>query len=376
MKLQPRNRLFSAIVVKMRIDSHYSTTKNDKTIKLSKFIIIGLLLLTVGVANVNAALKTWDRGAKNDNWASAKNWYPNGVPTSSDDVVIPNNSNVTVNTEAVCASFTINGGKKTNAITISGTNSLTVTNAITIYAGSQSADNKYISVGAGTLSAGSVTMANTGNDNRDSYISVSTGTINVSGNITMNGSADRNQIVFLGAGTLNIGGTGTITGGTISSAVGGYTALTNGTVNYNGSTQTVGNYNYYHLTLSGSNTKTLQNGASIGGNLNIGDGTSFTTEAYNLTVTGTTTIGGGSSGNLTIGAYNGTKIFTGLVTINAGGTWNNSASSPVTFRGGITNNGTFTAGNTYTYTFDTKAFILEPLTKICLRDAYEQNNIH
>jgi hypothetical protein len=98
MKLQTRNRLFSATVVKMRIDSHYSTTKNDKTIKLPKFIIIGLLLLTVGVANVNAALKTWDRGAKNDNWASAKNWYPNGVPTSSDDDIIPNNFNVTVNT--------------------------------------------------------------------------------------------------------------------------------------------------------------------------------------------------------------------------------------------------------------------------------------
>ena len=28
------NRLFSAIVVKMRIDSHYSTTKNDKTAKI------------------------------------------------------------------------------------------------------------------------------------------------------------------------------------------------------------------------------------------------------------------------------------------------------------------------------------------------------
>ena len=34
MKYQTMNRLFSAIVVKMRIDSHYSTTKNDKTAKI------------------------------------------------------------------------------------------------------------------------------------------------------------------------------------------------------------------------------------------------------------------------------------------------------------------------------------------------------
>ncbi len=355
MKLQTRNRLFSAIVVKMRIDSQYSTTKNDRTIKLPKCIIIGLLLLIVGVGSVDAALKTWDRGAGNNNWASPNNWNPNGVPTSSDDVVIPNNFNVTVNTAAVCASFTIGNGNQTNTITISAGQSLTVSGVVTIGAGTGNGDNKSIVVGTGTLSVGSVTMANTGNDNRDSYISVSTGTINVSGNITMNGSADRNQIVFLGAGTLNIGGTGTITGGTISNETSSAVALTRGTVNYNGSTQTVGNYNYYHLTVSGSNTKTLQNGVSIGGNLNIGDETTLDIGSNSLTVTGTTTIGGGSSGNLLISGYNTSRIFTGLVTINAGGTWNNSVSSPVTFRGGITNNGTFTAGNTYTYTFDTNA---------------------
>jgi len=348
------NRLFSAIVVKMRIDSHYSTTKNDKTIKLPKCIIIGLVFLTVGVVNVNAALKTWD-GSSSLNWNTAANWTPSGVPTSSDDVVIPNNFNVTVNTAAVCANFTINGGNKNNLITISTGQSLTVSGEVTIGAGNGSSLDKAIVVGNGTLTAGSVTMANNGNNDLDSYISVLTGTVNVLGNITMNGSADRNQIVFLGAGTLNIGGTGTITGGTISNDRWSAVALTRGTVNYNGSTQTVGNYNYYHLTVSGSNTKTLQNGASIGGNLNIGDETTLDIGSNSLTVNGNTTIGGGSSGNLMISGYNTARIFTGLVTINAGGTWNNSVSSPVTFRGGITNNGTFTAGNTYTYTFDTNA---------------------
>lgn len=449
-----------------------NTGTTYKLFKQTKIFFAALFVfLMVGVGSVGGATKTWD-GSSSVYWNTAANWTPSGVPTSSDDVIIPNNFNVTVNTAAVCASFTINSGNQTNAITISGTNSLSVTNAITINAGTGSGDNKYISVGSGTLTAGSVTMTDTGNDNRDSYISVSTGTINVSGNITMNGVAARNQIVFTDAGTLNVGETGTITGGTISNATGGYTALTRGTVNYNGSTQTVGAYTYYNLTttntgvkslsantsilsnltintnstldldtytanrsaaggtltvagtmqlgantggqtgsnfptnfntrtmtggtveydmngnqtvygitynnltLSGTNAKTLQTGTTsiggnltlsgtastttvvgttIGGNLNIGDGTTFTTGAYNLTVTGTTTIGGGSSGNLTISSYNGTKIFTGLVTINAGGTWNNSVGSPVTFRGGITNNGTFTPGSTYTYTFDTNA---------------------
>lgn len=375
MKLQTANRLFPETVVKMLFVTRRFTINNFIALKLPKFIIIGLLLLIVGVGTVNAVQKTWD-GSSSMNWNTAANWTPSGVPTSSDNVIIPNNFNVTVNTAAVCASFTINAGNKNNLIAISSGQSLTVSGAVTIGAGTGGAADKAIIVGNGTLTAGSVTMANNASNSEDSYISVLTGTVNVLGNITMNGSADRNQIAFLGAGTLNIGGNGTITGGTISNDRWSAVALTRGTVNYNGSTQTVGNYNYYHLTLSGSNAKTLQTGTTsiggsltlsgtastttvvgttIGGDLNIGDGTTLDIGSNSLTVTGTTTIGGGTSGNLMISGYNASRIFTGLVTINTGGTWNNSVSSPVTFRGGITNNGTFTAGDTYTYTFDTNA---------------------
>ena len=74
--------------------------------------------------------------------------------------------------------------------------------------------------------------------------------------------------------------------------------------------------------------------------------------SYDFTVTGTTTIGG----TLNFNGWNTARVFTGLVTINSDGIWDNTFSStPVTFRGGITNNGTFRPGSAYRYTFDTNA---------------------
>lgn len=58
------------------------------------------------------------------------------------------------------------------------------------------------------------------------------------------------------------------------------------------------------------------------------------------------------SGRLNITGTSGTKGFLGMVTIASGGVWNNSADEAVTFWGGLTNNGTFTAG-TGRHTFDT-----------------------
>ena len=144
------------------------------------------------------------------------------------------------------------------------------------------------------------------------------------------------------------------------------TLATGSTVIYSGVGQTVASMNYYNLALSGSGTKTLQSGTTtisgnlslsgtatattvadltISGTLTIGDGTTFTSAGYALTVSGTTTVGGGTSGSLVISSSTGTKTFTGLVTISSGATWNNSGNSAISFAGGITNNGTFTAGS-------------------------------
>jgi hypothetical protein len=237
-------------------------------------IAVGVVVGLLGGGEVWGQ-KTWDGGGDGVNWSSANNWNPNGVPTATDAVTIPNGSNVTVNTAAVCASFTINGGGNANTISISGTNSLTVTGTVTINAGTGSGDNKIIAVGSGTLSCASIVIADTGNNDRDSEITLSTGTVTVLGDITMNGSANRNAIRFSGAGTLNVGGS--ISGGTIVAST--------GTVNYNGSSaQTVANYTYYNLTLSGAGAKTLGGDRTITGNLLVEAGATLTLGGNDLDI--------------------------------------------------------------------------------------------
>ncbi|MCJ7448505.1 MAG: hypothetical protein MUO72_12520 [Bacteroidales bacterium] len=89
--------------------------------------------------------------------------------------------------------------------------------------------------------------------------------------------------------------------------------------------------------------------ASACNNITIATGSTLIIGGFNFTVNGTTALNGTINNTNTAG----TKTFTGLVTINAGGIWNNNTVNvPITFRGGITNNGTFDAG-TGTYTFNT-----------------------
>ncbi|MBS7256165.1 T9SS sorting signal type C domain-containing protein [Flavobacterium branchiicola] len=86
--------------------------------------------------------------------------------------------------------------------------------------------------------------------------------------------------------------------------------------------------------------------AAVCANLTIEAGRVLTVSDA-LTVGGTTSL----SGTINVGNTAGTKRFIGLVTVNIGASWNNSANSDINFRGGITNNGTFTSG-TGIQTFD------------------------
>lgn len=233
-------------------------------------------------------LTTWERlNALPGTWATptAGQGYPGqfAVPGT---VTIQNNNIVTLNVSPAnnIGALTINNGNANSGVVFNGFN-LTVNGATTINANTN-AIYKYLQVDAGTFTTGSVAMTSTNNDTRDCYISISTGSVTVIGNLTMNSSNLRNYVLFTGAagaGNLYVGGT--MSGGGITSTLGGTaTGPTTGTIDFNGAgAQTIPSYNYYNLTISNARTTnniTLVNGATIGVSNTFDPTATFTTGGY------------------------------------------------------------------------------------------------
>ncbi len=292
----------------------------------------------------------------------------------------------------VTGTTTVGGGSTGSLVISSATGAKTFTGNVTIAAGAtwNNSGNEIVSFGgslAVNSAASNITWGTAAQTFTGASKSITTNLtsqtyiipyLSVTGTLT-NSLASTNTLTVSttldGGGTLtqdtnanlNIGGTLGIT--TLTASASG------NTVNYTAAAQTVHSNTYYNLTLSGSGTDVLQTGTTaiggnltlsgtvatatvvgltVTGNLSLGNGTTFTAAGFDLTVTGTTTVGGGSTGSLVINNVSGTKIFTGLVTVAAGATWNNSGNSAITFRGGITTSGAFTAGSGV-QTFDTNA---------------------
>lgn len=163
----------------------------------------------------------------------------------------------------------IDGGNSDSFLRFLQGFSLTVTGETYLNSNSNG-DEKSIRVDAGIFSTGSVNANSSGNnDNRDAYIRISTGTVTVANDISLNSTNKRTYIRFTDAGTLNVGGT--ITGGTITSKNGGGSnAPTSGTVIYNGSSeQAIGSYTYYNLTTDNSAGFTLGGDVTVNNNLDM-----------------------------------------------------------------------------------------------------------
>jgi Secretion system C-terminal sorting domain len=135
-----------------------------------------------------------------------------------------------------------------------------------------------------------------------------TNTLTVNGNWVNNGTftANNSTVIFNEAGAQSIGGTSAPT--------------------------------FHHVSTTGTAVVTPAVAVTIGGDLTVGTGTTFSAAGFALTVTGATNVTGTFN---TVTSATGTKTFNGLVTVNAGGTWNLSGQNPATsFGGGITMDGT------------------------------------
>jgi len=293
----------------------------------------------------------------NGDWNNPGTWSTVGhasstnagtFPGATNFAVIGGNFTVTVAANAACANLSFDAGTAvTNTLTINSGNTLTVSGAVTIPQTISSGTN-ILNVGAGNLVAVSLAFTSGSPAGTGHRMNISTGTATISGNVTSTGQSG--EIEFTDAGLMQLGG------GFYTAANGVLTMVTGSTVEYIGSSaQTVEAHVYDNLTLSGTGNKTMGNSFTMTGNLFVNNNATFVVGGFQLVVTGLTTVNSG--GTLNIAGTANTKTFRGLVSIANGGTWTNSANEAITFQGGITNNGSFTAG-TGVHTFNTNSQIL------------------
>lgn len=214
-----------------------------------------------------SALNAWERW-NGTGWAqpTAEQGYP-GQFIGTGTVTIRNYGRTT--TLDVSPAFSISSlvfatGNQNTTLQFSGTNELDVTGDVTVQ---NTTDNnaKRIYLDGGKLKCANLYLTSSGgNDNRDAWLRISTGTLTVAGDIVMSSVAARTYITCNNAATINVGGT--MSGG-------GFSASTS-TVNYNGTSgsQNVGNYTYYNLSVEGNAVKQLSGNTTVSNVLSLNGG--------------------------------------------------------------------------------------------------------
>lgn len=293
---------------------------------LSQKLRIVSFILSLAFVHQTKAITYYSRATGNWNvngtwstvsFASAVN--TGSFPIAGDVVNIGGGFTITVNVNSACASVTYESNvARSNTISISGTNSLTVSGTITIprAAGPGTSNINLLAVGTGTLSAATLAFTNTGNSSRH-RLTLSTGTVTISGNITTNNSGRRGAtIIFTGAGLLSVGGS-------MFSGGGGTLTPSTGTVNYNGAgAQTIGTFTYYNLTVTGNSTKSLRANTNLSNTLTVNAGATLALSNFTLGATTSPTSVVLFCGATVATTISGTGVLSlgGNVTVNNAGT--------------------------------------------------------
>ena len=222
---------------------------------------------------------------------------------------------------------------KTAGAAVTQTGTLTVGGILTVQAGTYNLASTVGVTGATTVSGtlGIVTSA--------AVVRTFTGTVTVNALASWNNAI--NAPITFGA---NFSNSGTFTSGSGTqtfNAAGGGQLLGSAAMTFSGIlTATNG------LTVNKTGAVVTLNAASTVGAVGLTVTAGTLSLANGLTVTGPTNL----SGTLTISNATGTRTFTGAVTVNGGGNWNNSGNAAVGFGSSFSNSGTFTSGsNTQTF---------------------------
>jgi len=273
LSLNTTTGVISGTPTALKVSTIYTVTASDGT-GTASFVIS---ITTRASGNYfSRANGNWD---SNITWSSTSGGNAVGVginPLDGDYVTIEGGHNVTVNSDAASKSITFTNNLATSLM-INSAFTLNVSGAITIPRPETNLNQ--IIVGAGILNAGSISFSNGGGTNRH-QITISTGTVNVTGNVV--GGNTSGTILITDAGLLRLGGA------FFNSGNGTLTTHTGSTVEYYSTiAQIVGNFKYDNLTLSGNGAKTTT-GAIVDGFLSM-EGTATTTGLI-ATYTGSTTL--------------------------------------------------------------------------------------
>ncbi len=335
----------------------YNHSRGNKQIRPAAIVVLLCLF-----ASTTAGAVTCTSNA-NGNWTAPATWTGcaggNGTvantPGSNDDVTITGNDTVTVNVNSLVRSVTFAANTGTTNLTHNVGISLTVgVGGVTINGSSTSNRVHAWNINAGSATVNGAVLLNQGSNNsRIARINLTSGSLDINGNLSMSTSNNaRTVIAATGAANVRVSGNFTLTNGLGTLTPGASSTFTYDTATA-ASVATGGAIQYRNLTINKAGATAITLSApgtrafTVLGALNVAAGT-LNIAGVNAAVTGNSSI----AGVLQISSATGTKTFTGDVTINPGGTWDNSADEDVALAGTLTNNNVFTPG-TGLYTFTT-----------------------
>jgi hypothetical protein len=322
---------------------------------MQRVLAYAVLLLAVALSSVAhaAACSSTTGGLWTDPiWGGA---CPAGGPTAADDVTINLAHAITFYAGAgtyAARSLTFSAPGGSASLTQQAGQSLTIgVGGLTLNSSSDTngAKSWNINDGSATLNGPLTLQEGSANNARVAQINLTSGTLDINGNLTMTaGNAARTAIAATGAANIYLSGNFTLTSGfgTLSSAM-------TSTFTYDtaaAATVATGSaISYGKLVIDkpgGTATGAATGSLTVQAALAVTSGTLSISNA--IAINGLTTI----SGTLTNSTATGAKSFTGGITINPGGTFNNNiVVAPVSIGGDFSNSGTFNSG-TGTYTFN------------------------